>query len=58
MRKDNRHVEHLYGTEEHPNLCEGHLNMNEYFLFSFSFLLFSLVSSSEENHYIINERCQ
>ncbi len=51
MRKGNRHVELLYGGEDCPN-------GNEYFLFSFSFLLSALVSSSEENHYIINERCQ
>lgn len=51
MRKGNRHVELLYGGEDCPN-------GNEFLLFSISFLLFSLVSSSEEYHYIINERCQ
>ena len=50
MRKGYRHVEHLYGGEDSPN-------GNEFLLFSFSFLLSALVSSSEENHYIINERC-
>lgn len=51
MRKENRFVGHL-------NANEGYPNRTECFLFSFSFLLSALVSSSEENHYIVNQRCQ